>query len=98
MTDCAFEKNFLKTMIRDFKKLLIFNPPGKFGGELYSQEIYDASAQGSENVTLNTLGTMMVYYYLLHKEPCPEKPTSEQQSRINEIWVAMNIPENVVPL
>lgn len=85
-------------MIRDFKRLLIFNPPGNFGGELHSQEVYDASAQGSENITLNTLGTMMLYYYLLHKEPCPENPTPEQQSRINEIWVAMNIPENVVPL
>jgi hypothetical protein len=41
---------------------------------------------------------MMLYYYLLHKEPCPENPTREQQIRINEIWTAMNMPENVVPV
>jgi hypothetical protein len=98
MTDCAFEKNFLKTMIRDFKQLLLFNPPGKFGGELHSQEVYQGSAQGSENVTLSKLGTMMLYYYLVYKEPCPESPTPEQQAKINEVWIAMNMPENVVPL
>jgi hypothetical protein len=98
MTDCDYEKNFLRTVIDDFKKLLVFNPPGYFGGALHSQEIYNAEATASETVTLSKLGTMMLYYYLVNKEPCPENPTTEQQIKINEIWTAMNMPENVVPV
>jgi hypothetical protein len=98
MTDCASEKRFLKNIINDFKKLLVFNPPGYFGGALHSQEIYSAEAAASETVTLSKLGTMMLYYYLVNKEAFPENPTTEQQIRINEIWTAMNMPENVVPV
>ena len=85
-------------MIRDFKTLLLFNPPGKFGGELHSQEVYKAEAKTTERVTLSPLGTMMMYYYLLHKKPYPKNPTTEEKIRTNEIWIAMKMPENVVPV
>ena len=98
MTDCATEKRFLKTIINDFKKLLVFHPPEYFGGVLHGQEVYYGEAKSTETVTLSKLGTMMLYYYLVHKEPCPENPTTEQQIRINEIWTAMKMPENVVPV
>ena len=38
------------------------------------------------------------YYYLVYNERYPKEPTIEQQRRINEIWIAMKMPENVVPV
>ena len=92
---CKFEKNFIKTTIDDFIKLLAFHDSGLFG-MLYSQKTYDASASGVETVSLSRVGTMMYYYYLIYKEPCPKEPNIIDQERINEIWEAMNNPENVV--
>ena len=40
----------------------------------------------------------MYYYWLAYKEPFPKTPDNIQQQRINEIWLAMNMPENVVPI
>ena len=94
---CIFEKNFLKTVIEDFKKLLVFHDKG-FYGALHSRKTYDASVSGAEKVTLSKTGTMMYYYYLLYKEPCPKEPNIIQQRQINEIWIAMGMPENVVPV
>ena len=51
-----------------------------------------------EKVKLSIIGTMMYYYWLAYKEPFPKTPNNTEQQRINEIWLAMNIPENVVPI
>lgn len=95
--DLVFEKNFLKTVIEDFKKLLVFHDKG-FYGALHSQKTYAASVSGAEKVTLTKTGTMMYYYYLVYNERYPKEPTIEQQKQINEIWIAMKMPENVVPV
>ena len=95
--DLVFEKDFLKTIIYDFKKLLAFRDEGLYS-DLHSQKTYAASVSGVEKITLSKTGTMMYYYYLVYNERYPKEPTIEQQRRINEIWIAMKMPENVVPV
>ena len=93
----AFERSFLKTMIDDFKQLLLYKDKGYFDNTQYSIE-YQAKAAVTERVKLSKTGTMMYYYWLAYKEPFPKTPDNIQQQRINEIWLAMNMPENVVPV
>lgn len=92
-----FERSFLKTMIDDFKQLLLYKDKGYFDNIQYSIE-YQAKAAVTERVKLSKTGTMMYYYWLAYKEPFPKSPDNIQQQRINEIWLAMNMPENVVPV
>ena len=92
-----FERSFLKTMIDDFKQLLLYKDKGYFDNTQYSIE-YQAKAAVTERVKLSKTGTMMYYYWLAYKEPFPKTPDNIQQQRINEIWLAMNMPENVVPV
>lgn len=93
----AFERSFLKTMIDDFKQLLLYKDKGYFDNIQYHLE-YQAKAAITEKVKLSKTGTMMYYYWLAYKEPFPKTPDNIQQQRINEIWLAMNMPENVVPI
>lgn len=95
--DLVFEKDFLKTIIYDFKKLLAFRDEGLYSN-LHFQETYEANVRAGEVYTLSKTGTMMYYYYLVYNERYPKEPTIEQQRRINEIWIAMKMPENVVPV
>jgi len=92
-----FERSFLKTMIYDFKQLLLYKDKGYFDNIQYSLE-YQAKAAVTEKVKLSKTGTMMYYYWLAYKEPFPKTPDNIQKSRINKIWLAMNMPENVVPI
>jgi hypothetical protein len=95
--DLEFEKDFLKTIIIDFKKCIAFLDDGLFG-KLFFQEQYKAEAKQEQKTTLNVLGTMAFLYILKYKERYPILATVEQQQRINEIWLAMEMPENVVPV
>jgi hypothetical protein len=93
----AFEKNFLTIMIDDFKQLLMYKDKGYFDNVQYSLD-FQAKAKATEKLKLSKTGTMMYYYWLAYKEPFPKTPDNTQQQRINEIWLAMNMPENVVPI
>lgn len=95
--DLVFEKNFLKTIIDDFKKCIVFLDPGIYG-KLFFQHAYKAEAKQTQTATLNVFGTMAFLYILKYKESFPLLATVEQQQRINEIWIVMNLPENVVPV
>lgn len=96
--DLAFEKDFLKTMITDFKKLLVFQDEGFFGS-LHFQQTYSTPVTGGEINTLSVVGLMMYYYYKVYNEQCPTvNITPVQQQRINELWLAMDMPEKVVPV
>jgi hypothetical protein len=93
---CAFEKKFLKTIISNFKQLLMYKDKGYFDNIQYSFE-YKAKASAVEKVKLSKVGTMMYIYSMAYKEPFPECPNTIEQTRINEIWLAMNMPENIIP-
>jgi hypothetical protein len=96
--DLTFEKNFLKTMIIDFKKLLVFQDEGLFGS-LHFQQNYNTTVKGGEITKLSVEGLMMYYYYAVYNEQCPTvNITPPQQQKINEIWKAMEMPEKVVPV
>jgi hypothetical protein len=96
--DLTFEKDFLKTMIIDFKKLLVFQDQGFFGS-LHFQQTLKSDVKGGEIITLSHVGLMMYYYFAVYNEKCPTVAiTSEQQRKINEIWMAMEMPEKVVPV
>lgn len=96
--DLEFEKDFLKTMIIDFKKLLVFQDKGYFGA-LHFQQAFKTDVSGGEIITLSEVGLMMYYYRAVYNEQCPSvNITTFQQERINEIWLAMEMPEKVVPV
>lgn len=94
---CAFEKKFLKTIISDFRQLLMYKDKDYFDNIQYSYE-YKAKATVVETVKLSKIGTMMYIYWMAYKERVPECPNTIEQTRINEIWLAMNMPENVIPV
>jgi hypothetical protein len=96
--DLTFEKDFLKTMIIDFKKLLVFQDQGFFGS-LHFQQTHKVDVSGGEIITLSDVGLMMYYYFAVYNEQCPTVDiTPPQQRKINEIWMAMEMPEKVVPV
>ena len=95
--DLKFEKKFLKEIISDFKKVLVFLDTGIFG-KLFFQQAYKASVNQIQNIKLNVFGTVAFLYILKYKESFPLNATTEQQKKINEIWIAMKMPENVVPV
>jgi len=96
--DLTYEKDFLKTMIIDFKKLLVFHAEGLYG-RAYLQQTYTSVPKQVERTTLSKYGTMMYYYFAVYDEQCPTVAiTPPQQERINTIWKAMGMPENVVPV
>ena len=92
-----FERDFLKEIINDFKKVLVFLDAGIFG-KLFFQHAYKADVNKTETIKLNVFGTMAFLYILKYKEAFPLNATIEQQRRINEIWIAMKMPDNVVPV
>lgn len=82
-------------MITDFKRILAFLKPGMFG-ELHSQKIWKDSIAQAEDFKLTPLGTMYYIYFKVFGELASTSPTPEQQRNINEVWIAMGYPENVI--
>ena len=93
--DYAFELNFLKTMITNFKRILVFLKPGMFG-ELRAQNVWTESISQAEEFKFTQLGTMYYLYFKVFGEIVSLSPTPEQQRNINEVWIAMGYPENVI--
>jgi hypothetical protein len=93
--DYTFELNFLKTMISGFKRILPFLDPGIFG-KLNFNHVFKGKASATEIHLLNIHGQMKIIYFVAFKEAFPTSPTPEQQRNINEVWVAMGYPENVI--
>jgi hypothetical protein len=93
--DLTHERYFLRTMISSFSKILAFNAPGYFG-EMYSQKVWKANSAMVEKIDLTLQGTMVYLYIYVYKEQFPKSPTPEQQQKINEVWIAMGHPENVI--
>ena len=93
--DYTFELNFLKTMISGFRRLLPFLDPGMFG-KVNFNHIFKATAGAGETNLLNLEGQMKLIYIVAFKEAFPTSPTPEQQQNINEVWIAMGHPENVI--
>jgi hypothetical protein len=93
--DYAFELNFLKTMISGFKRILPFLDPGIFG-KLNFNHVFTGEASATEARLLNLQGQMKLIYIVAFKEGFPTSPTPEQQRNINEVWIAMGHPENVI--
>ena len=91
----TFEVNFLKTIIVDFKKLLIFCKNGMFG-EIHSQNVWTENISQAEELKLTTIGTMYYLYFKVFGEVASINPTPAQQRNINEVWIAMGYPENVI--
>jgi len=93
--DLAFEINFLSTIITDFHRVITFLTPGMFG-KMHSIELYKGAAQSSELVILDQRGTMILIYLQVFGGPFPTNPTPLEQEYINRVWIAMNLPENVI--
>jgi hypothetical protein len=93
--DYAFEIKFLKDIINGFKRILPFLDPGIFG-KLKFNHVFKSSASATETHLLNLNGKMNLIYIIAFKEAFPTSPTPAQQRNINEVWIAMGYPENVI--
>ena len=93
--DLAFEKHFLKTMVADFQQILVFLRPGIFG-QLHSQSIMIETVKQVEGYHLTQLGTMYYIYFKMFGEVASTTPTYQQQRNINQVWLAMKLPQNVI--
>ena len=93
--DLAYEKHFLKTIIADFQQILVFLRPGNFG-QLHSQQVWKETVKQVEGYQLTQLGTMYWIYYKMFGEIASTTPTYQQQRNINQVWLAMNVPQNVI--
>lgn len=89
--------DFLKKVTSDFKKLMVFMVPGKFG-RMFTTKIFESKSSMTDTVTLDPTGTMMYLYIKYFGGPFPTNPTAEQQHIINQIWIAMNKPEKIVKI
>jgi hypothetical protein len=91
------EMDFLRKVTADFKKLMVFMVPGKFG-RMFTTKIFESKSSMTETVTLDATGTMMYLYIRFFGAPFPANPTAQQQENINKIWIAMNKPEKIVKI
>ena len=93
--DLGFELTYLSTIITDFHKVITFLTPGMFG-KMHSIELYKGAAESNDVVFLDKQGTMIFLYLQVFGGPFPTNPTPLQQEYINRVWIAMNLPENVI--
>ena len=93
--DLAFEKNFLRTMVADFQQILVFLRPGMFG-QMHSQRVWQETVKQVEGYHLTQLGTMYYIYFKMFGEAASTTPTYQQQRNINQVWLAMKLPQNVI--
>jgi hypothetical protein len=93
--DLAYEKHFLKTIIADFQQILTFLRPGIFG-QMHSQRVWFETVKQVESYQLTEIGTMYYIYYKMFGEAASTTPTYQQQRNINQVWLAMKLPQNVI--
>jgi len=91
---CDFETNFLITVIKDFKKLLLSKDKSYYDNTNY-QFVYNASSALTETGTLSKFSTMIYYYYRAYNEPYPIILNDSQREMADEVWRAMGMPEMV---
>jgi hypothetical protein len=73
-------------------------PPGLFPATLTADIQYEADAQATEQVFLSLQGSVMFLYYRVYGEPYPEVPNAEQVQKINNIWIGIGHPENIITI
>jgi hypothetical protein len=84
-------------MVTNFKQIVNFMPPGDFTMEIQAKAVFAAPATSTQTVNLSLEGTVAFIYIQVYKEAYPTNPTPTQIERINEIWVGLGYPENVLP-
>jgi len=91
------EIKFLKTVISDFRKVFTMMPPGLMG-KMRVFNIWPATANATEVIQVDEIGTMVFLYVKVFGGPFPGRPTPEQQENINRVWTAMNLVHKVIPV
>lgn len=92
-TDIAF----LLEIISDFKQILTYMPSGNFPSTLRADITFETEATMTENIVLSLQGTVIFLYQHVYNEPYPTSPTPAQIVKINDIWVGIGHPENIIP-
>jgi hypothetical protein len=99
MSNYSFSEDiaFLKTVISDFRKVFTMMPPGLMG-KMRVFNIWPATANATEVIQLNEMGTMVYLYIKVFGGPFPERPTPQQREFINRVWEAMDKRERIIPV
>jgi hypothetical protein len=87
---------FLTEIVNDFKKLLTFMPAGEFPATLIANIQFEAKAIVTENIVLTLQGTVQFLYSRIYGEAYPKHPTAKQIKQINNIWIGIGHPENII--
>jgi hypothetical protein len=83
--DVAFEKKFLKTMVQDFNKILIF-VSGQFYGKYHAyQLVQEANIATTMTFKLDKKGTAFLIFNKIYSKFPSNPPTYEEQILINKI-------------
>lgn len=91
------ELAFLSDVIAKFKQVVNYMPPGDFTMEVQAKAVFSSHASSTETISLSLAGSVAFIYIQVYKEPYPTNPTPTQIARINEIWIGIGYPENVLP-
>jgi len=94
----TLDTSFLLEIVDDFKKILTFMPSGLFPATVTADIKYEADAQATEQITLSLQGSVMFIYYRVYGEAYPQVPTAEQIQKINDIWIGIGHPENIITI
>ena len=92
----SIDKSFLLEIIDDFKKILTFMPTGMFPATLTASIQYEAEAAITEHIALSLRGSVQYLYYRVYGDIYPTNPTPEEIKKINDIWIGIGHPENII--
>ena len=92
----SLETPFLLEIVQVFKKIIAYMPPGIFPSTLTASLRYETLATSTEEITLSLEGSVIFLYSRVYGEPYPLVPTGEQIKKINDIWIGIGHPENII--
>jgi hypothetical protein len=92
------DRSFLLEIVDDFKQILAFMPSGMFPATLTADIQYETEAAITENIVLSLQGTVQYLYYRVYGDIYPVNPTIEDIKKINDIWIGIGHPENIITI
>jgi hypothetical protein len=71
-------------------------PAGIFPATLTADLLFETVATSNEEIVLSLEGSVMFLYSRVYGEPYPLIPTTSQIKKINDIWIGIGHPENII--
>ena len=90
------DSNFLLAVVFSLKKVINYLPTGVFPETLRTPLTFRTTASATQYITLSLQGTVEFLYSRVYREPYPTNPTLIQKKQINDIWIGIGHPENII--